>query len=618
MNVFDFRGGFPPFLLMVIRSFLIIIFCAASFSHSFAQGGGFEQMIPADSTFDRIRSQYDSVRRLDSVRRVELLQEIEHLKKSSGAEANRLLRYLKQQQASDSIAELHKQKIMISMLQRETGAPVVPFRDTLFYIYLRVGSFTPAHRASAIAHRIELLYSDPTFNADSLTIISSERSADIIYSDEVIMSVNELEALRQNTSMEALANQYRSIIIKAIKDQQEATSVRQILLRIAGLILILTGIFLLIRIINRMFRRLQRRLINSKQKLAKGVRIGNYQFLDVKRLTKVLLFLSNVLRLVITVVAVYVTLPLMFLLFPWTEGIADTLLGWILTPLRLMYFGFVGYLPDLFTVIVILVTTYYILKLMKFIASEIESGALIIPGFYADWAKPTLNIVRILITAFAFIVIFPYLPGSDSPIFQGVSVFLGLLLSLGSSSAISNAVAGLVITYMRPFRIGDRVKIGEISGDVIEKTLLVTRIRTIKNEEITVPNSAILSGHTINYTTAANSSGLILHTSVTIGYSVPWKQVHELLLEAARATPAVMEDHAHRSFVLQTSLQDFYIEYQLNVFTGESHSIASIYSNLHQNIQDKFAAAGVEIMSPHFRAVRDGNAAEMPPGSKKS
>jgi small-conductance mechanosensitive channel len=173
-------------------------------------------------------------------------------------------------------------------------------------------------------------------------------------------------------------------------------------------------------------------------------------------------------------------------------------------------------------------------------------------------------------------------------------------------------VAGLVITYMRPFRIGDRVKIGDISGDVIEKTVLVTRIRTVKNEDITVPNSAVLSGHTINYTTAAREAGLILHTSVTIGYSVPWRLVQELLLAAARDTPSIMKDEVHQPFVLQTSLHDFYIEYQLNAYTQDSHRILSIYSHLHQQILDKFSEAGVEIMSPHFRAVRDGNGVELP------
>lgn len=256
--------------------------------------------------------------------------------------------------------------------------------------------------------------------------------------------------------------------------------------------------------------------------------------------------------------------------------------------------------------------TKYAIQFIEFMAGEIEKGSLVISGFYPDWAKPTFGIIKVLMYAFMFIVIFPYLPGSDSPVFQGVSVFLGILFSLGSSTAISNMVAGLVITYMRPFKIGDRIKIGEITGLVLEKSMLVTRIRTIKNEEITIPNATILSGHTINYTTSAKELGLILHTTVTIGYDVPWQKVHDLLVRAAQDADGILKDESKKPFVLQTSLDDFYVAYQLNAYTDQPEKMALIYSNLHQQIQDKFAEAGVEIMSPHFGAIRDGNMVNIP------
>ena len=209
-----------------------------------------------------------------------------------------------------------------------------------------------------------------------------------------------------------------------------------------------------------------------------------------------------------------------------------------------------------------------------------------------------------------FVLIFPFLPGSDSNIFKGVSVFLGILFSLGSSSAIANMVAGLVITYMRPYKIGDRIKLGDISGDVVEKTLLVTRLRTVKNEEITIPNSSILSGNTINYSAYAKSEGLILHTNVTLGYDVPWKDINQALIDAALMTDFVLHDT--KPFVLQVSLDDFYVTYQLNVFTKEANKQALIYSLLHQNIQDKCNQMGIEILSPHYRGQRDGNVSTIP------
>ena len=210
-----------------------------------------------------------------------------------------------------------------------------------------------------------------------------------------------------------------------------------------------------------------------------------------------------------------------------------------------------------------------------------------------------------------FVLIFPYLPGSDSTIFTGVSVIIGILFSFGSSSAIANVIAGLVITYMRPFKIGDRIKIGEVTGDIIEKTLLVTRVRTIKNEVITIPNSSVLTGNTTNFSIEANEKGLIIHSTVTIGYDVSWKGIHEALIEAASRTDFIINDP--KPFVLQTSLDDFYVSYQINAYTHYASKQALIYSHLHQNIQDVFNERGIEILSPHYRAARDGNMSSIPP-----
>jgi small-conductance mechanosensitive channel len=223
---------------------------------------------------------------------------------------------------------------------------------------------------------------------------------------------------------------------------------------------------------------------------------------------------------------------------------------------------------------------------------------------------PTYKIVRVLIVVFTLIVAFPYLPGSKSPAFQGVSIFFGLLLSLGSSSAISNVVAGTVLTYTRAFQLGDRVKIGETTGDIVEKTLLVTRVRTIKNVDIAVPNAMVLSSHIVNFSSMAKQNGLILHTSVTIGYDAPWRKIHELLVSAAESTSNVLPDP--KPFVLQTALNDFYVSYEINAFTDQATVMAQTYSELHQNIQDKFYEAGVEIMSPHHFGVRDSNRPAIP------
>ncbi|MDH5626397.1 MAG: mechanosensitive ion channel family protein, partial [Nitrospira sp.] len=217
---------------------------------------------------------------------------------------------------------------------------------------------------------------------------------------------------------------------------------------------------------------------------------------------------------------------------------------------------------------------------------------------------------RFLVIVFAAIACFPYIPGSQSEGFRGISVFLGLLISLGSAAAIGNIIAGVVLTYMRPFQVGDRVKIADTTGDVMEKTLLVTRVRTIKNVDVTIPNAMVLGSHLINFSSSAKNLGLILHTSVTIGYDAPWKTVHELLVSAARATTHILQKP--EPFVLQTSLNDFYVTYEINAYTDQANLMAAIYADLHQNIQDKFNEAGVEIMSPHYTQLRDGNKTAIP------
>ncbi|WP_244210533.1 mechanosensitive ion channel family protein [Flavobacterium psychrophilum] len=304
-------------------------------------------------------------------------------------------------------------------------------------------------------------------------------------------------------------------------------------------------------------------------------------------------------------------MPILFGIFPWTEHFTDTLFGYILNPTKQIILGFWNYLPNLFTIIVIYIVFKYILKGIHFLKIEIENDKLHLAGFYPDWANPTYQILRLVLYAFMFVLIFPFLPGSNSPIFQGVSVFLGVLFTFGSSGSLSNIVAGIVLTYMRLFKIGDRVKIGDVVGDVIEKSMLVTRIKTVKNEVISIPNTTVMSSHTINYSNEAEAgNGLILHTTVTIGYDIPWKIMHQVLLDASDRTDLLLKEP--KPFVLQTSLDDFYVSYQINAYTREANKQSGIYSQLHANIQDCCNEAGIEILSPHYRQMRDGNRVTIP------
>ncbi len=355
--------------------------------------------------------------------------------------------------------------------------------------------------------------------------------------------------------------------------------------------------------------------LNNKYESWKGtkiqpIKIKSIELLSAERTVEFLTLITKVLRFAIQLILLYFYITIVFSLFKFTETWASKLFGYILTPLSSVLNSFVSFLPNLFFIIVLVFVFRYIIRFVRFLFMEIHTGRIEFPEFPRDWAMPTFKIVRFLILILAVIVIFPYLPGSDSPFFQGISIFVGVLFSLGSTSAVSNIVAGILITYMRPFKLGEKVKIADTMGEVVDKTLLVTRIRTNKNVDITIPNAMVLGSHIINYSSSAKDKGLILHTTVTIGYDVPWRTVHDLLISAANETEFILKEP--KPFVEQASLDDFSVSYELNAYTHNSGSMGGIYSELHSKIQDKFNEAGVEIMSPHYNAVRDGNQTTIP------
>jgi small-conductance mechanosensitive channel len=491
------------------------------------------------------------------------------------------------------------------------GYPVVPFlNDTLFLIYNRLGSLSAEQRAKLISERIKSLDEEFKIIEDSLILDSTDLFTNIKYKSIHLISISDEDAAYQKMSRNELAEEYKTIIKTAARDYLENVSIFTLLKKAGLAVIVIIVLVFIIKLINRLFRWTEVKIEEQEGKLIKGIKIRTYTLYDIKSQVKVIKLLNNVLRWFVIVVSAYIALPVLFGIFPWTEKLASTLIGFILDPLKEMLVSFWDFLPNLFAIIVIIIVFRYILKLIKYLKSEIAIGRLRLPGFYPDWANPTYHIIRIVILAFMVVVIFPYLPGSDSPVFQGVSVFLGFLFTFGSAGSLSNIIAGLVLTYMRLFRKGDRVKIGEVVGDVIEKSMLVTRVRTIKNEIISIPNATVMNSHTINYSSDAPDKGLVIYSTITIGYDVPWKEIHQALIDAALKTEFILEDPA--PFVLQTSLDDFYVSYQINAYTKEPNKQAAIYSELHKNIQDVCNEREIEIMSPHFRAVRDGNTPAVP------
>ena len=512
--------------------------------------------------------------------------------------------------AADSL-KLAKQRLRIDSLRRMTpGIPVIVEGDTLYYLFAKRGGHTPQQRAEMNAAAITELGKRFNLQPDSVYIESSDIVTDLMYGNKVLSSFTDQDGLWEGCSRDQLAAAKRKAIVDKLKVMKDEHSLWQLGKRILYFILVIVGQFLLFKLTIWLFNKLKARIQRLKDTKLKPISIQDYELLDTQKQVNLLVFLASLLRYAVMLLQLILTVPLLFAIFPQTKDLAYKLFSYIWEPIKSIFLGIVEYIPNLFTIFVIWLAVKYLVRLVRYLASEIQSERLKIGGFYADWAMPTFHIVRFLLYAFMIAMIYPYLPGSKSGVFQGISVFVGLIVSLGSSTVIGNIIAGLVITYMRPFKLGDRIKLNDTTGNVIEKTPLVTRIRTPKNEVVTIPNSFIMSSHTVNFSQSARDYGLIIHSEVSVGYDIPWRKTHQLLVEAALNTPGVVDDP--RPFVLETSLQDYYPVYQVNAYIKDANQLAQVYSDLHQNIQDRFNEEGIEIMSPHYIATRDGSETTIP------
>lgn len=491
------------------------------------------------------------------------------------------------------------------------GYPVMGIlNDTILFIHAKIGELTIEERASLISTKILELSEDDFLIIDSIQIMTSDDAFEIVYKEKTIMRVSESDAIWNNSEIRELAKNHHQKIVNSIVLGKIEKGFAKTLFRIGLILIVFIIAWLIFWLINRGYKKLAVNIQSNKEKWLKDLAYNNYTFLTEEQELNVILMFFKISRWLLYLVFLYISLPILFSIFPFSRAWAEILFSLVWLPFKSVLYAVWHFLPNLFSILVIFLVMRYFIKAVKYIFSEIETEKLTIAGFHPDWSMPTYGIIRVLLYAFSFVLIFPYLPGSDSNIFKGVSVFIGILFSLGSSTAIANMVAGLVITYMRPFKIGDRIKIAQTSGDVIEKSLLVTRIKTSKNEIITIPNSSILAGNTVNYSSDVKNEGLIIYTTVTIGYDVPWKNMHEALIEAALKTQFILKEP--KPFVLQTSLDDFYVSYQINSYTKTPNKQARIYSNLHQNIQDVCNERGIEILSPHYRSSRDGNMTTIP------
>ena len=591
-----------------IKRFALLLIMASFAVNVQAQ---LEQAVKKIFAGDTVATNPTSLRRdSDSARVANLQKSLEEARLNEANMRMEMEQMRLQTMAADSVKLSQQRQRIDSLRQFTKGVPVIAEGDTLFYLFTKRGGYAPQQRAQMTGAAIEEIGKRFNLRPDSVSIDHSDIVSDLMYGNKVLLSLTDQDALWEGVSRDSLAKERRQNVITKLHEMKAEHSVWRMAKRILYFLLVIVGQYLLFRLTNWLFRKLKVRILRLKDTKIKPVSIQGYELLDAQKQANLLVFLAGIGRYILMGIQLVITVPLIFIIFPQTEGLAYRLLGYIWNPIRNIFVDIIDYIPNLFTIVVIWYAVKYLVRMVLYLAREIEAGRLKFNGFYPDWAMPTFHIVRFLLYAFMIAMIYPYLPGSKSGVFQGISVFVGLIVSLGSSTVIGNIIAGLVITYMRPFKMGDRIKLNDTTGDIIEKTPLVTRIRTPKNEVVTVPNSFIMSSHTVNYSTSAREYGLIIHSEVSIGYDVPWRQVNQILIDAALNTPGVVDDP--RPFVLETSLSDWYPVYQINAYIKEAHKMAQIYSDLHQTIQDKFNEAGIEIMSPHYMAVRDGNETTIP------
>lgn len=546
----------------------------------------------------------------DSLRIQTMALELQELKMNHELLLSRLADEQNRNLLQDSLKKATQLKSIDSLRSITKGVPVIVLKDTLFSLYASMGGRSAADRAETIAESIEKIGKDRRLANDSIHTLENENYTDIMYGDKVIMSVTDMDALWQGRSRQELVDIYVPLLESKIKYLRNENSFWQLLKRIGLFILVLAIQYLVFKLINFLFRKLRREIIHFKQAKLKAWVVRDYELLNTKRLCRLILFISNLIRYLILLLVLLITVPILFSIFPQTEHLALKIFHYIIDPVKMVIVAVVDYIPNLFIIVVIWYCVKYIVKGVHYLASEIEHEKLRISGFYPEWAQPTFNIVRFLLYAFMIAMIYPYLPGSQSGVFQGISVFVGLIVSLGSSTVISNFIAGFVITYMRPFKSGDFIKVKDTVGNVIEKTPFVTRLRTIKNEVVTIPNSFIMSSDTVNYSASARKYGLIIHTIMTMGYDVPWRKVHELLIDAALKTTGVLD--SPKPFVLEMELNDNYMCYQINAYIKNADDMPVILSDLLQNIQDNFKAANIDMYAPHYFGTRDGKENRMP------
>jgi len=477
-------------------------------------------------------------------------------------------------------------------------APVEVDGRTVFRLR-GVSAFPAEERARAVAARIVAAAANPALSVEALRIIEGEASAEIAIGDQPIVRVLDADAALEQVARIDLARAQLPRVREAIEgyraDRTRDARIRAATRSLVATLVLLAGIGLVLWL----WRRLDALMLARIERHVQTVGIQSFEVVRADQIRSALRNGVLGLRTIAILVGILVYLGVLLALWPSTRGLSRDLVDFVLSPLDVIGQGIVRNIPSLVFLVVLFFVIRLLLRLVRLFFETVGRGTVTLANFDADWAEPTYKIVRVAIVAFGVIVAYPYIPGSQSEAFKGVSLFIGIIFSLGSSSAISNIIAGYMMTYRRAFKVGDRVKIGDAMGDVIETRLQVTHLKSFKNEEIVIPNSQILGSEVVNYSSLVRTQGLILHTEVGIGYETPWRQVEAMLLAAASRCQ-LPSGEPPRAFVLVRKLADFAVTYELNLYCTDIKAMLPLYTSMHRHILDVFNEYGVQIMTPAY------------------
>ncbi|MGH9883584.1 MAG: mechanosensitive ion channel family protein [Pyrinomonadaceae bacterium] len=482
----------------------------------------------------------------------------------------------------------------------EAQTPVAPVKidGNILFSVRGFPAISAEDRATAIAERIKAVARDSSIPTSSISPLESELGTSILAGNQRLMVVFDADAQQTSVPRGALAQYIVSRIQSAVTDYRQARTRQALSISAAragvGTVILVAFVAMLIWLSRRLLGMLEKRY---RQRIH-SVGIQSFEVVRAEQIWNAFQRLIHGGRLLLILAICVIYLNYVLGQFPWTRETANQMSGYVIRPLETLGKGAVGHIPSIIFLVILFLITRFTLKLIHKFFDAVSSGDVKISGFDPDWSESTYKLIRLAVVVLALVVAYPYIPGGRSEAFKGITIFMGLVFSLGSSSAIANLIAGYTMTYRRAFRVGDRVKIGDIIGDVTEMRLQVTHLKTVKNEEVTIPNSQILNNEVMNYSSLARQQGLILHTTVGIGYETPWRQVEAMLLIAAERTPGILKEPP--PFVLQKALGDFAVTYEINVYCDNPQTMGRVYSALHSNVLDLFNEYGVQIMTPSY------------------